>query len=173
MRALPRRPIPCAARDKYSPCPQFCGRSLLGGKSVHDPNKSARRYRLRARAYLLFRAKAESQSRALRIGSDAKFRLTLFPGSRCFRRGQDNTSQSDMQAFSCAPLSPCRLKNIPAAGAAGMSVRMGAHMMMASFGQAPWQVPQATQRSSSRVQVFSLRSTVSAPAGQLRAQSVQ
>ena len=47
------------------------------------------------------------------------------------------------------------------------------YMMMASFGQAPWQVPQATHRSSSRTQVFALRSTVSAPAGQLRAQSVQ
>ena len=44
---------------------------------------------------------------------------------------------------------------------------------MASFGQAPLQVPQATQRSSSRTQVLALRSTVRAPAGQLRAQSVQ
>ena len=46
-------------------------------------------------------------------------------------------------------------------------------MTMASFGQAAAQVPQATQASSSRVQVLAARSTVSAPAGHFLAQSVQ
>ena len=44
---------------------------------------------------------------------------------------------------------------------------------MAFLGQASAQVPQPTHRSSSSVQVLAARSTVSAPAGHLRAQMVQ
>ena len=47
------------------------------------------------------------------------------------------------------------------------------YMMMAFFGQTSAQVPQPTQASSSRTQVLAARSTVSAPAGHLRAQIVQ
>ena len=46
-------------------------------------------------------------------------------------------------------------------------------MTIASLGQTPAQVPQATQESSSSVQVLAARSTVSAPAGHFLAQSVQ
>ena len=47
------------------------------------------------------------------------------------------------------------------------------YMMIAFLGQTPAQVPQATQASSSRVQVLAARSTVSAPAGHFLAQIVQ
>ena len=47
------------------------------------------------------------------------------------------------------------------------------YMMMAFFGQTSAQVPQPTQASSSRTQVLAARSSVSAPAGHLRAQIVQ
>lgn len=47
------------------------------------------------------------------------------------------------------------------------------YIIIAFLGQIPAQVPQATHLSSSSTQVFSLRSTVSAPAGHFLAQSVQ
>ena len=80
--------------------------------------------------------------------------------------------RSPVYVFVKAPVSLCSASP-PEGGDVSFPVHPEYYMMMASFGQAPWQVPQATQRSSSRTQVFALRSTVSAPAGQLRAQSVQ
>ena len=66
-----------------------------------------------------------------------------------------------------------KLKNTLLLGRVFLVIGYPYQMTMAFFGQLSAQVPQPTHMSSSRTQVFAARSTVSAPAGHLRAQIVQ